>query len=178
VAELALLSYAIVAASRILTFLSPSGARELAKTVPLALVVLILIGEPLTEASLVAKAERLEEALPDETALMLSLIGLELVLQSLWWLRSRAVATDRPAEPSSPAPRLGTEGSVERPLAFPSREQTPRAPALVPTRHSRTTRPDSRRARGWLFAAAGIAIAAYTIGRATEARSRRTGASR
>jgi hypothetical protein len=170
VAELALLSYVIVAASRVLTFLTPSGGRELAKTVPLALVVLILIGEPLTEATLAAKAQQLDEAIPDETALMLSLIGLELVLQSLWRLRSRAVANDRPPEPSPLAPLPPTGEAVEQPPASPSRERSQQVPAAVPTRNARGMR--TGRSRAWIFAATIVAIAAYAIGRATEARTR------
>jgi hypothetical protein len=176
VAELALLSYVIVAASRILTFLSPSSARELAKTVPLALVVLILIGEPLTGATLVAKAEQLEEAIPDETALMLSLIGLEFVLQFLWGLRSGAVATDRRAEPSSSGPLLTTEEAVEPPPASSANDRSPRVPAALPAWDARGER--TGRALASLFAATIFAVAAYAIGRAAEARSRRSKAPR
>jgi hypothetical protein len=171
VAEITLLSYVIVAASRILTFLSPSGAREFAKTIPLAFVVLLLTGEPLSAETLLGKAARLEEAIPDETALMLSVVCLELVLQLLWRVRARSPTPD-PTALSVPVPRAAADIAPETIRSSPgASDPLRRTGPAEPTGETQST--PARRIPEWLIAATVAAIAALVMERASRAGSRR-----
>ncbi len=104
VSELVLLPYAIVAASRLLAYGHPIAAHELAKTLPLALVVLLLVGQPLGADSLLAKAALLDEQVADDAALLVVVIALELALRLGWTLRryraNAVMAAHRAPDPS------------------------------------------------------------------------------
>lgn len=93
VIEIVLLPYTIVAASRLLAYLHPVAAHELAKTLPLALVVLLLVGQPLGADSMLAKAALLDEQLADDPILLLGVVALELVLRLGWILRRHRAAS-------------------------------------------------------------------------------------
>jgi hypothetical protein len=111
VGDVVLLPFAIVGAARILTFITPAAARELAKTIPLALIVLLLIGEPLTGDTIVAKARLLDERMPDDPGFMSAVVILELVLRGLLAARTRRL----PADPAMPIAHPGRWTVTKRP---------------------------------------------------------------
>lgn len=93
VSDLVLLPYAIVAASRLLAYLHPVAAHELAKTLPLALVVLLLVGQPLSTDSILAKTALLDDQVADDPLLLVGVIALEVLFRLGWTLRRHRAET-------------------------------------------------------------------------------------
>ena len=104
VSELVLLPYTIIAACRLLAYAHPVAAHELAKTLPLAFVVLLLVGQPLGADSILAKAALVDEQLADDSVLLVGVIALELALRLGWTLRRHRAETVIAAHPAPMSP--------------------------------------------------------------------------